>query len=146
MKQDQRIYEGIPKGYPLCLHADCQMASSCLRHIAFRRCGELGKYLTLLNPCQCTKQEGCPNYASDKPIRFAKGFANFKQRMYPDQYDKFTRLLSCHFGRNRYYRLRGGTTIITPEEQEVIKIALEKVGINQEMDFDQYIEALNWTL
>ncbi|MDY3142670.1 MAG: DUF6078 family protein [Parabacteroides sp.] len=34
--------------------------------------------------------------------------------------------------------------VLPPEEQEVIRYTLEKVGVTQPMEFDDYIEAINW--
>ena len=144
MKKQTKIYKDIPAGYPLCLHDDCLMADSCLRQLAFRRHEELGTYLKLINPSQCSKQANCPHYVSNQPVRFAKGFVNFKKRMYPDQYDKFMTTLICHFGRNQYFKRRRGDIVLSPEEQEEIRAVLEKVGVNHPMEFDQYIEAINW--
>lgn len=67
-----------------------------------------------------------------------------QKRMYPDQYDKFMTILICHFGRNQYFKRRRGDILISPEEQQAIKIALEKAGVSNPMDFDQYVETINW--
>jgi len=139
-----KICTEIPAGYHLCLHADCPMADSCLHQLAFRRHTELGMYLRLINPSLCTRQAGCPHYADSKPVRFAKGFTQMQKRMYPDQYDKFMTILICHFGRNQYFKRRRGDILISPEEQQAIKIALEKAGVSNPMDFDQYVETINW--
>ena len=53
-------------------------------------------------------------------------------------------MLICHFGRNQYFKRRRGDIALPPEEQEVIQIALEKAGVTQPMEFDEYIEAINW--
>lgn len=143
-KTPKKIYEDIPAGYPLCLHADCMMANNCLRQLAFCKHKEMGTFLKLINPHLCTKQADCPHYVSNQPVRFAKGFTNFQKKMYPDQYEKFMMMLICHFGRNQYFKRRRGDILLSPEEQETVKIALEKVGANQRMDFDQYLEAINW--
>ena len=144
MKKTTKIYKDIPAGYPLCLHNDCPMADSCLRQLAYRRHEELGTFLKLINPSQCSKREDCTHYVSNKPVRFAKGFVNFQKRMYPDQYDKFMTLLICHFGRNPYSKRRRGDIALPPEEQEVVKIALEKAGVTKLMEFDEYLETINW--
>ena len=81
---------------------------------------------------------------SNQPVRFAKGFVNIQKRRYPEQYDKFMTMLICHFGRNQYFKRRRGDIVLPPEEQEVIQIALEKAGVTQPMEFDEYIEAINW--
>ena len=144
MRKTTRIYEDIPAEYPLCMHADCPKTESCLRQLAFRRHAELGMFLKLINPALCTKQSNCPHYVSNQPVRFAKGFTNFQKQMYPDQYDKFMTTLICHFGRNQYFKRRRGDIVLSPDEQEEIKAVLEKVGVNHPMEFDQYIEAINW--
>ena len=144
MKKTTKIYKDIPAGYPLCLHNDCPMADSCLRQLAYRRHEELGTFLKLINPSQCSKREDCTHYVSNKPVRFAKGFVNFQKRMYPDQYDKFMTLLICHFGRNQYFKRRRGDIALPREEQEVVKIALEKAGVTKLMEFDEYLETINW--
>ena len=144
MRKTTKIYKDIPSGYLLCLHADCPMADSCLRQLAYRRHAELGTFLRLINPSMCSKQAGCPHYVSNQPVRFARGFVNFQKRMYPEQYDKFMTMLICHFGRNQYFKRRRGDIVLPPEEQEVIQVALEKAGVTQPMKFDEYIEAIRW--
>ena len=144
MKKITKIYKDIPENYPLCIHADCRMADSCLRQLAYRRHDELVTFLRLINPAKCSKGTDCSYYVNNQPVRFAKGFVNFKKRMYPDQYDRFMTLLICHFGRNQYFKRRRGDIVLPPEEQEVIRYTLEKVGVIQPMEFDDYIEAINW--
>ena len=145
MRKTTKIYKDIPSGYLLCLHADCPMADSCLRQLAYRRHAELGTFLRLINPSMCSKQADCPHYVSNQPVRFARGFMNFQKRMYPEQYDKFMLLLILHFGRSQYFKRRRGEIVLPPEEQEAIQIALKKAGVTQKMEFDEYIDAINWT-
>ena len=78
MNRNTKLSPDIPAGYPLCLHADCPMAKTCLRQLAFCRCKEMGTYLNLINPTLCTKEDSCPHYAGSQPVRFAKGFTNFQ--------------------------------------------------------------------
>lgn len=141
---NEELYKNIPANYALCLHDDCPKADTCLRQLAFRRHAEQGLYLRLLNPMRCSKQENCPHYADNKPVTFAKGFTNFQKKMYPDQYAKFMNILICHFGRNPYFMRRRGDILIPPKEQEIIKRALKSSGITQPMEFDQYVEGINW--
>lgn len=140
----EKFHKSIPTDYPLCLHTDCPKADTCLHQLAFHRHVELGIYLKLINPLQCTKQDNCPHYANNKPIIFAKGFTNFQKRMFPEQYDKFMTRLILHFGRNAYYQRRRGDILLPPNEQEIIMAALKKSGTILQMEFDEYIEAINW--
>ena len=104
----------------------------------------MGTYLNLINPRLCSKEETCPHYAGSQPVRFAKGFTNFQKRMYPQQYAKFMTLLICHFGRNQYFRRRRGDILLPPDEQKIIHKALKKSGVELQLEFDQYVEAIHW--
>ncbi|WP_440427427.1 DUF6078 family protein [Prevotella merdae] len=66
------------------------------------------------------------------------------QASFPQQYDQFMTTLCFHFGRNQYFKRRRGDILISPEEQEVIRQMLEKVGADSKMDFDNYEEHINW--
>ena len=144
MRKTTKIYKDIPSGYPLCLHGDCPMAASCLRQLAYRRHEELGTFLNLINPSKCSQRADCPYYVSNQPVRFAKGFVNIQKLMYPEQYAKFMTLLICHFGRNQYFKRRRGEIVLPPAQEKVVELALEKVGVTQPMEFDEYITAINW--
>ena len=137
-------YKDIPKNYPLCMHTDCPKAETCLHQLAFRQHAKLSTYLKLINPAQCTRQANCPHYADYKPVIFAKGFTNFQKQMFPGQYDKFMSRLILHFGRNAYYLRRRGDILLPPDEQEFIKATLKRSGITTQMEFDEYIEGINW--
>ncbi len=136
----------VPSNYPVCEHSNCPLAVSCLHHIAYTMMLEQNaEFLRLINPTKCSKDEACTYYRDKKPVVFAKGFTNFQKHMYPEQYDKFMTTLVLHFGRNQYYKRRRGAILISPEEQEVIRLMLEKVGADPKMDFDKYEEYINWT-
>lgn len=121
------------------------MAATCLHHIAYTMMMEQNEeYLQLINPARCSKDESCIYYRDKKPVIFARGFTNFQKRMYPQQYDQFMTTLCFHFGRNQYFKLRHGDILFPPEEQEVIRQMLEKVGADFKMEFDNYEEHINW--
>ncbi len=140
----KKTHKDVPGDYPTCLHSDCPMASSCLRQTAYHRLLETERTLTLLNPCQCTKDETCPHYRSNVPVTFACGFTTFRDKMLPGQYAQFLNILSTKFGRRPYFKRRNGTYTLPPSEQEVILQALKKVGITEEFKFDRYEQLPNW--
>ena len=123
-------------GHPTCLH---QTAYSMMME-------QNAEYLRLINPTRCCKDEACTYYRDKKPVIFARGFTNFQKQMYPQQYDKFMTTLILHFGRNQYFKRRRGDILLPPEEQEVIRLMLEKVGADSKMDFDKYEEHINWSV
>ena len=141
----KKEYTSLPKDYPVCEHSSCPMAATCLHQTAYSTLMEHSEYLRLINPSRCSKNESCIYYRDSKPVTYARGFTNFQKRMYPQQYDQFMTTLILHFGRNQYFKRRRGDILIPPEEQEVIRLMLEKVGADSKMDFDTYEEHINWS-
>ena len=141
----KKEYTSLPKDYPVCEHSSCPMAATCLHQTAYSTLMEHAEYLRLINPTRCSKDEACTYYRDKKPVIFARGFTNFQKRMYPQQYDKFMTTLILHFGRNQYFKRRRGDILLPPEEQEVIRLMLKKVGADSKMDFDKYEEHINWS-
>ena len=145
MSKPKKEYTSLPITYPVCEHSSCPMAATCLHQTAYSTLMEHAEYLRLINPTRCSKDEACTYYRDKKPVIFARGFTNFQKRMYPQQYDKFMTTLILHFGRNQYFKRRRGDILLPPEEQEVIRLMLEKVGADSKMDFDKYEENINWS-
>ena len=145
MPKQNKETTSLPTNYPVCEHSSCPMAATCLHHIAYTMMMEQNEeYLQLINPARCSKDESCIYYRDKKPVIFARGFTNFQKRMHPQQYDQFMTTLCFHFGRNQYFKLRRGDILFPPEEQEVIRQMLEKVGADFKMEFDNYEEHINW--
>lgn len=142
----KKEHTSLPTNYPVCEHNSCPMAAICLHHIAYSILMEQNaEFLRLINPTRCSKDEACTYYRDKKPVIFARGFTNFQKRMYPQQYDQFMTTLILHFGRNQYFKRRRGDILLLPEEQEVIRLMLKKVGADSKMDFDKYEEHINWS-
>ena len=142
----KKEYTSLPDDYPVCEHSSCPMAANCLHQVAYSMMMEQNEeYVRLINPTRCRKDEACTYYRDKKPVIFARGFTNFQKRMYPQQYDQFMTTLILHFGRNQYFKRRRGDILLPPEEQEVIRLMLEKVGADSKMDFDKYEEHINWS-
>ena len=140
----KKIYTSPPAEYPVCGYADCPLADTCLRQLAYRELMESQTYLNLINPCQCTKDSSCTFYRDSKPIRFAAGFTNFQDKMYPAQYKAFLSKMTDVWNRNTYFACRRGSRFLSPKEQAIVLKALKQVGISEEMEFDRYIELQNW--
>ena len=145
MIMPKKIYKEAPPHYPICLHADCPRAGHCLHRVAY---GELiGKceMLSVINPERCRKDgDECPYFRDAAPVAYARGFTGMQRRMYPDQYKRFMRLLTEHFGRNPYFERRKGETVLSPSEQQIVLDALRKAGVTEDLKFDAYEENINW--
>ena len=140
----KRIYTSLPEGYPVCEHTDCPNAENCLHQIAYHAMLEKTKYLKLINPTHCTKDEACTFYRDNRPTTYARGFTNMQKHMFPQQYQQFMDILMGKFRRNPYFERRRGKTPLPPQEQKFILDTLKKVGVSEKLEFDSYEENINW--
>ncbi|MCR5470351.1 MAG: DUF6078 family protein [Prevotella sp.] len=140
----QKTYTTTPSDYAVCIHADCPMAASCLHQKVYPKMMEEYTILRLVNPGKCSKDSQCEYYRDSKPVTYARGFLNFQKKMFPEQYQRFMISLIGKFGRNGYFERRRGARVLPPKEQEIVKDALLKVGVTEELKFDAYEELLNW--
>ena len=140
----KKIYTSLPPGDAVCLHSDCPMAETCLHRIVYPVLLEKDDMLHVVNPNRCSKDAQCKFYRSNKPVTYARGFAHFQKRMFPEQYDRFSTILISKFGRNAYYERRRGDTALTPKEQQIVLDALKAAGVTEEMKFERYEENTNW--
>lgn len=140
-KQD---HISLTASYDVCMHGDCPLAASCLRHIAFNTLKQTEEILRLINPDKCTQDATCPYYREDKMVVYARGFTNFQERMFPRQYQTFMSICMDRFSRSGYFERRRGEYGLPPEEQQFILRALRQAGVTEEMKFDSYEERRNW--
>lgn len=140
----KRTYKSMPENYPVCLYEKCRVASSCLHQLVCQKQLETKTHLHLVNPNMCSKNSKCPFYRDSKPVTYARGFTNFQKRMFPEQYQEFMEILHGVFGRNAYFERRRGDSALSPKEQEIVLAALQKVGVTEELRFDEYEENINW--
>jgi hypothetical protein len=77
-------------------------------------------------------------------VRYAIGFTKIQKNMLPDQYGKFSNLMKGQFGRNPYFERRNGQHPMPPEEQQLIRQALQRVGVKEPIEFDGYKDAILW--
>lgn len=140
----KKFYKEMPDNYPVCMHRDCHRAGTCLHQIAYNALLEKCNCLYLINPLHCTQDEQCKHYRDNTPVTYARGFTKFQQQMFPGQYQKFMHMLIGRFGRNPYFERRKGLTALSPREQQIVQKALQLVGVNEVLKFDQYEEGFNW--
>ena len=136
----------IPNRYVVCSLAECPLAKTCLRQLAYALLldDEDERCLSMLKPRFCSRNEDCEYYRGSIPVKFARGFTNFQRRMYPQQYQTFMKRLIALFGRNSYFVRRRGECLIPPEEQRVILETLRQVGVTENLAFDAYEEMFYW--
>lgn len=141
----KKLYKEIPTDYTVCQHQDCPRAGKCLHQIAYLPLIERPiTVLRLLNPSLCTRDEACPYFRDSAPVTYARGFTGMQSRMFPTQYRLFMSILVSHFGRNPYFERRRGESSLSPEEQRIVRNALRRAGVTEDLRFDAYEESVNW--
>ena len=140
----KKTYTTLPEFFSGCIHADCRMASTCLRQVAYSQMMEDKELLQMVNPCHCSKDVNCKFYRDATPVRYAKGFINFQKHLLSEQYQEFMSVLVMHFGRGGYFYRRRGVVALSPADQEVVLNALRSTGFKEELAFDGYEELYNW--
>ncbi len=134
----------IPWHYSRCVSQKCPLSQTCLRSIAFRNLTSEDAEVTVVNPSLTSEDAGCRFYHSCTPVRFAYGLTLLQLKMFPQQYEQFSRTCIRHFGRNSYFRRRRGEREMPPEEQSYIIALARKLGIPEPIEFDSYRVFTDW--
>ena len=137
--------EKVLNNYTLCIKSDCPKAGSCLRHAAVAMMPAEVKTWQIVSPAYLVQVEGeCPMYRSADKVQYARGFVRMMSAMTVKQAHAIKDSIIAMFGMAMYYRMRKGTRLITPTEQETIYNLLEQQGITERPVFDAYTEDYLW--
>ena len=137
--------ETVPTNYTLCVKSDCPKAATCLRHKATQMMSAEVQTWSILSPAYLAQMEGeCPHYRSAERVMYARGFVRMMSAMTVHQAHMVKDSIIATFGMAMYYRMRKGTRLITPAEQETIYNLLEQQGITERPAFDAYTEDYLW--
>ena len=147
MKQQEtaKTSDATPTNYTLCIKRDCPKAETCLHHVATQMMpAEIQKW-SILSPAYLAQMEGeCPHYRSAEKVQYARGFVRMMSAFTVKQAHALKDSIIATFGMAMYYRMRKGTRLITPAEQETIYQLLEQQGITERPAFDAYTEDYLW--
>ena len=147
MKQNSatKTSEKVPNNYTLCIKGDCPKATNCLRHVAVAMMPAEVQRWSIVSPAYLAQMEGeCPMYRSAEKVQYARGFVQMMSAMTVHQAHVMKDDIIAAFGMAMYYRMRKGTRLITPAEQETIYSLLEHQGITERPAFDAYTEDYLW--
>jgi hypothetical protein len=137
--------EKVPNNYTLCTQSDCPKAANCLRHVAVAMMPAEVERWQIVSPAYLAQVEGeCPMYRSAEKVQYARGFVRMMSAMTVQQAHTVKDSIIATFGMAMYYRMRKGTRLITPTEQETIYNLLEQQGITERPAFDAYTEDYLW--
>lgn len=136
-------YKEVPGTYLHCIHADCPMASHCLRQIAMQTMPNDQIAVSIVNPKLAKQSAECEFYRNDAPQVYGKGFKNMQKQMLPGQYETFSYRLQGKFGRTGYFERRRGERLCSPREIQTVNDVLKEIGL-EHLKFDAYEEHFCW--
>lgn len=144
MEEEHNLPE-IPHNYPICLNRQCPKAPTCLHQLVEQEVADDVKFWLVISPkYQATLSSDCPYYRSNDKVLFAKGFMNILDNLTHKQMIEATSLLIARFSQRTYYRIRKGERLLNPAEQKVIMNIFRKCGVTGKLDFDSYVEDIEW--
>ena len=146
MKEIELFKQKAANGYTVCFAEQCPRKEQCLRW----KVGELMPDTTREYSCVNPKYAGvgtdaCEFYRNCEKVRFAKGMKNlFNDDMPKKVINSVRQTIIGKHCQTYYYEFRKGERLIPPALQEDIRKAFHKVGWNQDVEFDSYIEGYEW--
>ena len=144
-ESSKKTSEKVPNNYTLCIKGDCPKTANCLRHAAVAMMPAEVQRWSIVSPAYLARVEGeCPMFRSAEKVRYARGFIRMMSAMTMQQAHMVKESLIATFGMAMYYRMRKGTRLITPTEQETIYNLLEQHGVTNRPAFDAYTEDYLW--
>ena len=143
MNEQEFFQQKALSGYIVCFADQCPMHEDCLRW-------KVGQHQpTNVSTCLCVSPryekaltQDCDLYQCAHKLRFAKGMTQIFTDDMPQKVENYVRteLVKKH-NRTYFFEYRNGTRLISPEMQEEIRNLFRRAGWQQEVHFDEYVEA-----
>lgn len=144
MAEQQDIYQSYPSSYILCFNETCKLANECVHRIATQHIRDDNVAGFAVFPTMA-KRKSCQYYKKFREIRAAWGFKTIfrdaRQRDAPVLRAKIKAFLG---GNGTYYLYHHGELKLTPEQQQWIINLFKKYGDSSELQFDNYIDIIDW--
>lgn len=143
---EEMNYKEIAAGWAFCQQAGCPKAGDCLR---FKACmsapAEMTRWLCVLP--NALKDGECQYFRKAEKKRMAKGLNGILASVSDKQkrHDIRMALTELLGSKGTYYRYKDGERWMSPELQQAIKERLQQIGHSQEVAFDEYAEAYDFT-
>ena len=139
-------YEEIVAGWAFCQHAGCPKAEECLRYQACLSApAELTRWLCVLP--SALKDGECQYFRKAEKKRMAKGLNGILESVSDRQkrHDIRMALTELLGSKGTYHRYKNGERWMNPALQQAITERLRQLGYEQEVTFDHYAEAYDFT-
>lgn len=144
---EQEIFAAKAKeDYTVCYAEQCPKKEQCMRW----KVGQQMSDTTSSYRCVNLRYEGvgtadCSLFRSTQKVKYAKGMMHIFNSDMPRKVEPFVRgKLIGHYCRTYYYEFRNGKRLMSPAIQEEIRALFRKIGWNEPIEFDGYVEDYDW--
>lgn len=142
-------YNELPASYTLCLYEGCPRATQCLRCALGLGVPAERTQIRILSPAAARRLAGdqCPHFRPIVKYSYARGIESLLRQLRSFPYDDAVWIkdkVYNFFGRWKYYEIKHGDRLVTPEEQAEIRKYFLKRGITAEPSFDERVEQFSF--
>jgi len=125
-----------------CLNNDCALADKCLR--VQKRDEEMGETIRVINQRVVAGGADCQYFATGETTRFGKGFIKMLENLPRKKEEEFRQMMLRHYPRNKYFKMRKGEVLCSPEDQQLITTILTQLSITHDTIFDDFVDKVDW--
>lgn len=138
-------YESVPQGFAYCLNEQCKHSTKCLRYLVSKQLTPKQQIFSIVNPaCTTPQADSCPFFKADQMDRYALGITYLLDNLPHNKAIDIKRAMKANFSKGTLYRIQKKERLITPEEQNIIRMIFIRHGIHTDPLFDQYVEQYDW--
>lgn len=141
---DSLNYNMVPADFAHCLNSGCKQADSCLRHQVVRHIAGNRRDIRILNPNRAPQDGACPEFMSDKPVRYAYGWTPMFDRMAHAKAIAIKKELLGYYGKVEFYRLKRKEKKFTPQAQQYVRKVFLRHGVTEEPCYEEYRMEYKW--
>ena len=144
-QQEEEVFKEKAKGYLVCFIDQCPLHAECLRWFT-------GQYVETRLPAYLAVNprnpenggEHCRLFRKKERVRMKRGFRNLYHEMPGYMEHSIRQLLINTWGRKKYFEMRRGDRLITPEQQNDVLYACRRLGWQGPIIFDDEVEDWLW--
>ena len=144
-KAEADIMREKVSGYLVCFIDGCPLHKTCLRWVVGQYANQQTIAYTAINPRNpMMGNDSCPKYREMVRVKMKRGMTQFYHEMPGFMERDIRNSLIAHFGRTRYFQMRKGEQLITPEDQQFIAQVCQKHGWTAPLIYDGEDEDWLW--
>ncbi|MBO4660891.1 MAG: hypothetical protein J5610_05485 [Prevotella sp.] len=142
---NEKVFREKAKHYLVCMVDTCPLRDRCLRHIVGRYVEGDSHIVSSVNPhYPGVGEESCEFFRPNEYVMKKRGMVNFYHDMPGHMEYSIRRHLIRIFGRYKYFEMRKGTRLITPNEQQQIAEVCHLHGWTGDLHYDGEQEDWLW--